>query len=257
MNHIPVLMYHRVCNDGEGEPSLFTVDKSSFKRQLQFCADHGFVTRPLDELLNCRNQNSSSKKSLVITFDDGYVDTLELAAPLLKEFGFSATVFILPDFSRRTNWWDTSKGIQEAPLMEPHQVVALQKMGFGIGSHGWSHRSLPWLNDEELADEFRRSKKATEELLGQPIHYFAYPYGDVDERVKAAAREANFRCAFATNSGPMSFHADLFQIRRTNMPNRSDNSFLYTKLFGVEKLVRTGWSLAKNVIGKDSRGSKS
>ena len=244
-------MYHRVIKNGEVEGTEFVVNVDVFERQLQYFAEQGYYTPPLAHVLgNCYRSVGKSHKPLIITFDDGYVDTLENAAPLLRQYGFSAIVFVVSDFSRRTNWWDARKGIAQAQLMGKSEVRSLHEMGIEIGSHGWSHRSLPLLNDEELTVEFDRSRKTTEDVVGQSVRYFAYPYGEVDERVEAAARRAGYVCAFATNSGPMFFHSDLFQIRRTNIRNRSGKTYLYTKLSGIEKTLRYGWSVTKKLIGK-------
>lgn len=250
-------MYHRICKDGEGEPSSFVVNVDVFERQLEYFFTQGYYTPPLGEVLtNSHTASSGKRKPLIITFDDGYLDNLENAAPLLQRYGFIANVFIIADFSRRTNWWDTPKNIAEAKLMEKDQVLSLRSMGIEIGSHGWSHRSLPLLDDVDLENEFVQSRRAAEDLLQTPVKYFAYPYGEVDERVKAAARKAGYVCAFATNSGPMSFHGDLLQVRRTIICNRADSMYLFAKLAGHEKAFRIGWSITKDVIGRKPRYNK-
>jgi peptidoglycan/xylan/chitin deacetylase (PgdA/CDA1 family) len=251
--NIPVLMYHRVCKKGETTPSPFVVEVDAFERQLAYFARHGYHTPSLGEVLSRRN--NALGKPLLITFDDGYLDTLELAIPLLARYGFSAVVFLVADFSRRNNWWDLPKGIPEARLMEKDHVLELKRLGVEIGSHSWSHPSLPTLSDAELAYEFTESRKAVEDLLQQPVHYFAYPYGETDERVKAAARRAGYHCAFSTNSGALSFYADLHQIRRTIICNRADSLYLYAKLSGIEKSLRVGWSVAKKVLRRKPRYS--
>jgi peptidoglycan/xylan/chitin deacetylase (PgdA/CDA1 family) len=158
-------------------------------------------------------------------------------------------VFIITDFTRRNNWWDLPH-TAEAKLMTEDQVVQMKSLGIEIGSHGWSHRSLPMLNDEALTEELRRSKEDAERLLGKPVRYFAYPYGEVNDRVSAFARQAGYESAFATNQGPLSFYSDMFQIRRTLISNRADDAYLYVKLSGIEKACRRGWSILKKAIGK-------
>lgn len=252
MDQIPALMYHRVTRDGEGEPSDFVVNVDVFEQQLRYFAEHGYYTPRLADVLADRHRAvEPAKKPLVITFDDGYQDTLENAVPLVRKYGFLANVFILP--ALRTNSWDAPKGIVEAKLMDRNQFPDLKRLGVEIGSHGWSHRSLPLLDDDDLADEFLLSKQAAEEILQQPVQYFAYPYGEVDERVKVAARKAGYVCAFATNSGPKAFHGDLLQIRRTIICNRADSLYLYAKLSGIEKTFRLGWSVTKKLIGRQPR----
>lgn len=251
MKHIPVLMYHRVCNDGDANQNEYVVEIDMFERQLRYFAEHNYYTPRIADVLDHRNNTAhTGGKPLLITFDDGYVDTLENVVPLLRQYGFSATVFIIADFSRRTNWWDVPKKIAEARLMEKYQVLDMRASGIEIGSHGFSHRSMPILNNDDLAEELFRSKRVVEELLAQPVQYLAYPYGEVDQRVKVVACQAGYRCAFATNSGPMFFHNDLYQIRRTLITNRDDELYLHLKLAGFDKALRWSWSRAKTIIGK-------
>lgn len=251
MKNIPVLMYHRVSKDNDGRHSKYVVDTKVFREQLRYFAEQGYSTPKLVDVLGGTNGDATRpQKPLLITFDDGYLDTFENAFPALRDFGFTAVVFVVADFSRRTNWWDAPKHITEAPLMDPGHIIEMGKHGIEFGSHGLSHRSLPLLSDDELEGELRNSKTKVEEILGQPVSYFAYPYGEVDERVKVATIGSGYDCAFASNSGPLNFHADLFEIRRVLIANHSNAPYLYVKLSGLEKAVKWGEWIGKKIIGK-------
>ena len=244
-------MYHRVCKKDERDPSKYVVDSNTFREQLRYYTENGYHTLKLSDILGDLNGTSDSKsKPLLITFDDGYLDTFENALPALRDFGCTATVFVVADLSRRINWWDAPKQIAEARLMEPKQMIEMSKHGIEFGSHGLSHRSLPLLNNDDLELELRNSKKIIEDVLGQPVPYFAYPYGEVDERVKNATISSGYACAFASNSGPLSFHADLFEIRRVLIANRSNSLYLYWKISGLHKSFKWGEWVGKKVIGK-------
>lgn len=249
--NIPVLMYHRISRGSEGRRSRYVVEHQVFREQLRRFAALGYTTPKLADVLARRNGTvEGNAKPLLITFDDGYLDTFELALPALREFGFTAIVFIVADFSRRTNWWDAPKHIPEAPLMEPEHILELKRNGIEIGSHGLTHRSLPMLNDDDLAYELERSKDLTEALLGEPVQYFAYPYGEVDERVKLATIRAGYACAFASNSGPFSFHADPFEIRRVLVASHHVAPYLNLKLSGLEKAFKWSEWIGKKIIGR-------
>lgn len=250
-DNIPVLMYHRIARGPEGGRSRYVVEYEVFRGQLRRFAELGYTTPKLADLLARRNGAvGGDSKPLLITFDDGYLDTFELALPALREFGFSAIVFVVADFSRRTNWWDAPKHILEAPLMEPEHIREMKRSGIEIGSHGLTHRSLPMLSDDELAYELERSKASAEELLGEPVQYFAYPYGELDERVKLATIRAGYACAFASNSGPFSFHSDPFEIRRVLVASHYSAPYLYLKVSGIEKAFKWSEWVAKKVIGR-------
>ena len=113
--------------------------------------------------------------------------------------------------------------------------------GIEFGAHSYSHSSLPALDDRRLETELVKSKVTIEELLHQPLAVIAYPYGDVDMRVKSAAQRAGFRCAFAAHTGPLRFYSDLFEIRRIPMCNRSSSVYLMFKFSGLDLLFR--WAL--------------
>jgi peptidoglycan/xylan/chitin deacetylase (PgdA/CDA1 family) len=252
MSNLPVLVYHRVTENGKGESSDFIVNSWTFERQLSYFRDKGYYTPALKDVLGDAVGRVSKKKPFLITFDDGYQDTLEIAAPLLRKFEFNAIVFIIPNFSLCTNSWDAEISSSEARLMTREQVLALRGMGFEIGAHSWSHHSLPALDDAELDMELRKCKTAEEELLQEPVISFAYPYGDVDERVMTAARNAGYSCAFATNSGPMSFHKSFFRVRRTRIGNSANRLYLFLKVSGIEKAYRVARSRVKGIIRRIS-----
>ncbi len=249
--NIPVLMYHRICSMDEKYSSRYVVDSNTFREQLRYFADAGYRTLKLSDLLgNTGGAANDEAKPLLITFDDGYLDTFENALPALRDFGYSAVVFVVADLSRRNNWWDAPKQIAEARLMEPKHMVEMSKHGIEFGSHGVSHRSLPLLSSEDLDLELRHSKRTIEEVLNQPVKYFAYPYGEVNERVKNATIGSGYDCAFASNSGPLGFHSDLFEIRRILVANHSNSPYLYWKLSGLSKTFKWGEWVGKKAIGK-------
>ncbi|MEO8167054.1 MAG: polysaccharide deacetylase family protein [bacterium] len=249
--NIPVLMYHRIANMDEREASKYVVDSKTFREQLRYFSEQGYTTLKLGDLLGDSNGDSApQRKPLLITFDDGYLDTFENALPALRDFGYSAIVFVVADLSRRNNWWDAPKQIAEARLMEPKHMIEMNKHGIEFGSHGITHRSLPLLSNSDLELELHKSKTIIEEVLEQPVPYFAYPYGEVDDRVKNATISSGYDCAFASNSGPLSFHSDLFEIRRVLVANFSNPAYLFWKLSGLSKTVKWGEWIGKKVIGK-------
>jgi peptidoglycan/xylan/chitin deacetylase (PgdA/CDA1 family) len=218
---------------------------------MEFLARHGFYTPPLAELLNGTTVNHpKGKRPIIITFDDGYRDNYENAFPVLREFGFSAIVFLVSDFSRRTNWWDRPQWLGNTELLQPHQIQSMRDSGIEFGEHSFSHRSLPGLNDHELDEELVKGRTALEAIVQDPLPVIAYPYGDVDERVKKAAKRAGYACGFAAHTGPLKFYSDLYEIRRIIMINRSDWAYLNFKFSGTDRFIRWGVWLVKNHVGR-------
>jgi peptidoglycan/xylan/chitin deacetylase (PgdA/CDA1 family) len=241
-----VLMYHRVCADGEAGPSEFVVAASTFRRQLRWLADHGFWTPRLSDVLRAGGRAPRRPgRPVILTFDDGYADTLERAVPALREVGFTAALFPVLDLERRMNVWDDEPALR-APLLSVRALRAVEEAGLELGSHGLRHRWLTRCGDDELREELVRSRKVLASVAARPLPVLAYPYGDVDARVKRAARAAGYEAALAVNSGPLELGADPFEIRRQRVADRASDAYLGVLLSGTEKLWQwSKWRLRK------------
>jgi peptidoglycan/xylan/chitin deacetylase (PgdA/CDA1 family) len=251
MKAIPVLMYHQVCEDGTFEPSEFIVSASTFRRQLQYMADHGFTTPHIADILG--RKNGIGDKPVILTFDDGYLNNYQVAFPLLQQFGFSALISLVADPALRTNAWDASKGIPSAELMEPCHIREMAEYGIEFASHTYRHRSLPHLSEEELTTELTKSKEVIEDILGKRVEALVYPYGDVDKRVKKAVRQTGYDCAFATHSGPLDFYSDLYEIRRMLIEDNADPVYMHWMLSGGKKAFMWGVGMTKKLFGKHNK----
>jgi peptidoglycan/xylan/chitin deacetylase (PgdA/CDA1 family) len=225
-----VFMYHRISSDKVPARSRWAVTQSTFRSHLEYLVRNGYSTPRLEDIVSgAYRQRDGGKGSVLLTFDDGYLDNYENAFPLLLEFRFSALIFLVADFSRRVNWWDRSSGLGGAPLLEKHHVQEMDAAGVRFGSHTSTHREMTALSDEELRGETRGSRKVLEDLLGRAVTGFAYPYGIRDRRVVSAVQEAGYTSAFGTSDGPPGFFDDIFQIRRINMEDQSGELFMRFK----------------------------
>ena len=244
-----VLVYHRVCAEEEAFRSTYVVSRSAFRRHLRALADGGYYTPRLGEALHGTPPSVHGRKPIMITFDDGYADNYHNAFPLLHEHGFSAVIFLVADVTRRTNWWDTPLGVPAADLLTPSQIRELTAYGAEFGSHTMTHAGLPTLSDSLMKRELVDSKDAIEQITGQEVVSFSYPYSHVTDRAKRGVREAGYDLAFAVNSGPFRFFADPLEIRRTNVTDAGEGRFKALKLSGAEKTLLWGWWLAKRATG--------
>jgi peptidoglycan/xylan/chitin deacetylase (PgdA/CDA1 family) len=137
----------------------------------------------------------------VVTLDDGYVDNLESAMPVLQRYGFTATCYVVSGSIGRFNNWDAEKLGIEKPLMSPAQLRAWHDGGMEIGAHTRSHPRLTQCNDAQLHDEIAGSKADLEDHLGAAVTQFCYPYGDMNDRVADVTREAGYDAATTTHRG--------------------------------------------------------
>ncbi|HET8538659.1 MAG TPA: polysaccharide deacetylase family protein [Anaeromyxobacter sp.] len=235
-----VLMYHRICRDEAWRPSAFVVTATAFRRQMSWLSRHGYYTpRVSDVLRDGGRAPCVCGRPVVITFDDGYADVLEHAVPILRSVGFTAAVFPVLDLARRFNHWDDAPALS-GPLLAPDELRAVEREGLELGSHTMTHARLTAADDDALAWELARSREVLAGIATRPLAVLAYPYGEVDDRVKRAAREAGYEAALAVNSGPLDWGADPFEVRRQRVGNGASDAYLRLILSGAEKLF--AWS---------------
>jgi peptidoglycan/xylan/chitin deacetylase (PgdA/CDA1 family) len=191
---IPVLMYHSIDYEKGNE---LRVPKEKFRQQMSLLKEKGYTTLTLNELYGFFiNGNPIPEKSVVITFDDGYVDNYYNAYPILKEFHFNAVVFVI------TNNIDKVKN-----YLTSDQIIELDNNGVEIESHTVNHEKLSTLGYDKQFETLKNSKEFLENLLNKSIDYIAYPYGDWNKNTLLAVRNANYKMAFST-SGTWSDKSD-------------------------------------------------
>jgi peptidoglycan/xylan/chitin deacetylase (PgdA/CDA1 family) len=188
-----VLCYHAISDEW---PAPLAVSQGDFHRQIRAFLQRGF--RPatfVDAVLG-----PSRGKTVAITFDDAYRSVFDRAFPVLAALGARATLFVptgLAGDGALLRWpgidhWIGGPWEAELESATWSQVGELAAAGWEIGSHSRSHPRLTSLPDAELVDELRGSQADCERKLGASCRSIAYPYGDVDDRVADAARDAGY-----------------------------------------------------------------
>jgi peptidoglycan/xylan/chitin deacetylase (PgdA/CDA1 family) len=150
----------------------------------------------------------------VITSDDGYRDNLEIALPIMRRHGFTATVFLVSRRLGGVNDWDGEGAVSGRPLMSLEEIARMREHGISFGAHTRTHPSLPDLPDGSVEDEIAGSRADLEQSLGEPIQTFAYPYGRRDERAVGAARATGFIAACNTHPEHARLGDELMQVPR-------------------------------------------
>jgi peptidoglycan/xylan/chitin deacetylase (PgdA/CDA1 family) len=198
MNTVQILMYHRVGHFPgrvRAHGALYC-HLPRFRAQMQMFKWLGYQVIGLDHAVEgLRSRQALPAKPLVLTFDDAYVDFLEHAAPVLLEHGYPATVYAVSDLIGQRSLWDAGVGPDPAPLMNAQQLREIQQMGFTIGSHSKSHLRLAQQTDDCVATEMRDSRLALEDLTGQRVVHFCYPYGSHDLRCLEIAAQTGYESA--------------------------------------------------------------
>jgi peptidoglycan/xylan/chitin deacetylase (PgdA/CDA1 family) len=188
-----VLMYHSVAPYDE-DPHEVTISPQRFERHMRWLRGRGLRGVSVAELLSARAEGRG--RGLVgLTFDDGYQDFATYAMPVLQQYGFTATAFVLAGRLGGHNAWD-APGPYKA-LLTADQVCQAAQSEMEIGSHGLDHVSLPEANDTRLSAETVRSRVILQELIGRQVRGFCYPWGHLDARVVKAVQAAGYDYACA------------------------------------------------------------
>jgi len=201
-------MYHSVS--GNGDP--LTVTPEELDAQLDYLQNAGFSTVTLHEVLDAEDGKVSlPRHPVVLTFDDGYEDAATQVLPRLVARGQKATFFIVSGHCARD---PASRFVQDRyRFVTWGEVRALQQAGMEIGSHSVSHRKLTGLHGAEMHAEIEQSRAALQDVLGQPVELFAYPYNAQQRSVRRAVEKAGYRGAVVGAHG----NTERFTLQRLTM----------------------------------------
>jgi hypothetical protein len=215
-----ILTYHSVGTPIEGDiDGVFNMAPEAFERHMRHLANcHAGKWVPLEV-----GTLKRELPGIIVTFDDGYMDNLSVAAPLLVELGIPFTVFVCTG----------AAGERRKGFLAPEDVRELSGLpGASIGSHTVSHHRLTQCADLILESELAGSKAYLEDLLGKEVDVLAYPFGAVDRRVRDEAEKAGYRigvtCRFDLNA-PL---RDPLLLSRTTIYSGDDPVILEQKLQG-------------------------
>jgi len=212
--YLPILTYHRILLEEptrERDPQRIAVSLEQFRRQMTWLKRLRYHVFPLEKYPDHLRLNKTlPSRSVAITFDDGYEEVFRFGLPVLKEFGFPATVFAVAEELGGQNAWDGG-GV---PLMSIDHYKEWAREGMNIGAHSCRHKHLTRENGETQRHEIIDAKHLLEDSLGQRMTTFAYPYGESDARVETLIKEAGYAAAFATDRALRNHVDNIYRIRR-------------------------------------------
>jgi peptidoglycan/xylan/chitin deacetylase (PgdA/CDA1 family) len=229
-HRLRVLMYHKV-NDGPLAP--LTVQVAQFDEQMSHLRDLGYTVVDLETVLSHYGAGAPlPARPVLITFDDGYRDNLENAAPVLERHGYPAVIFIpigylddeqpLPHEERFALHGRQNRTVDWGALAE------LEAAGVRVESHGISHRPLTELQLDEAAREIALSKLRLEERLGRPVRAFAYVKGS-EAHFRPVhlglVAQAGYEVAFTSVSGLNTLGTDPMRLHRYNVEPYAPRTF--------------------------------
>jgi peptidoglycan/xylan/chitin deacetylase (PgdA/CDA1 family) len=228
-----VLMYHRIGDAHNEWERQYCVSPATFAAHMQRLAREGMRAVSIDDFVAwLKGRRELPEQSFLLTFDDGFLGIHDHAAPVLRELGWPATVFLVTGLLGGRDEWcrlDNPSG-ETYPLLGPREIEALAADGFSFHSHTRSHPRLPTLNDAELIDQLAGSKADIERLLGGRCDFLAYPFGLADDRVVQTARAAGYAAAFSVRPGFNRRGEDAYRIRRLDVFGTDSAAMLARKV---------------------------
>ncbi len=203
-SRVPVLCYHRVLPDYiEGDDPIYSVLPEQFESQMAFLAEAGFISLSLQEYAEtARGARRPAKRSVLITFDDGYADNYKIAWPIAKKYKVKINLFLCTSYINQVNplamtndgyqivtdctpWLEGYNTLQEHMMRFPHlwrplnwaEIREMHESGVQMGFHSHGHRNLVLLSPEELATDIATGLSILQQELGYRPGCFALPYG--------------------------------------------------------------------------------
>jgi peptidoglycan/xylan/chitin deacetylase (PgdA/CDA1 family) len=235
-SRVPILMYHSISDNlfGMSHP-YFHINTlpGVFSEQMRWLRNSGYRTIGLNETLGGLQRGEDLSKTIVITFDDGYRDFYTDALPVLKQCGFTATIFLATDRIR-----STPERIAGADYLTWSDVRELHAEGICFGSHTVTHPDLRSLGPDQLEYELGHSKEIIEDHLGVPIESFSHPFGfpeedkDYTRYLEDVLCNLGYDYGVSTILGRASRESNRFFLPRLPVNSFDDRWFLRAKLQG-------------------------
>ena len=241
MRDTVVLCYHAVSEDW---PAPLSVRPDRLEEQLELLLRRGYRGATFSEAVLA----PPWRRTVAVTFDDGFRSVRDLALPILSRLGLPGTIFAVSAFAAgggRLSWdgidhWESGPHSHELESLSWDDLRGMSELGWEVGSHTRSHPRLTRLDDASLKDELRGSLEACRDGRQGGCSSVAYPYGDVDARVVAVAGSAGYRTGAALPARP---HARRpLEWPRIGVYHGDDRRRFVLKL---SRLVRAGRRLAR------------
>ena len=203
-----------------------------FDAQMAYLKENGYTTIAPGELYDSlANGTELPEKPVLITFDDGYEDNYQNAYPILKKYGFKATIFVITGFLDKQKNYLTWQQAQE-----------MEQDGISIESHTVNHKSMTELTDDQLRDELVNSKKEIEKRLDKKVDFVAYPTGTYNLHIANLVKEAGYKAAFTIKYGNVDKASNVYALERVPVFH-TENTFksFLERVRYVPLFERLGW----------------
>lgn len=211
---IPILMYHAI----EESSSAITVSARLFSWQMSWLQAQKCQVLTLSEIAHLIAKGDGfPERSVVLTFDDGFLSQYTEAFPILRHYGFPATIYLVSGYMGSMNNWDGQPPwVPRRPLIDWEKAREMQASGIEFGVHTVNHLRLNQLVREKIKEEIQESKIVIEKELSCKVKHIAYPYGEYNQVARELA-STQFITACSTKTGLVTAQSDRWALERVDI----------------------------------------
>ncbi|WP_342733620.1 glycosyltransferase [Bradyrhizobium sp. B117] len=213
VDRVPVLMYHRIADDGPEQLKRFRTSPRQFAAQMAWLKRNGYYTVTISDIVRHCQGGHLRGRPVLITFDDATIDFFDVAFPVLARHRFGAQVFAVTALVGKSATWDSEFGTP-SKLMTDIQILETSRAGIEFGSHLSTHRAADGLSNSELLAEMVQSQAMLQSWTQKPCNSLALPYGAYDERARYLAPKCGYQAIFTTRDGSVERGADPLSLPR-------------------------------------------
>lgn len=220
-----ILMYHSVAKRSSPGFRDFVVSPDRFSSQIAALASAGFTTLTVSDLVDARASNTElPPQTVVITFDDGFLDFIESAFPVLQTHGFTATLYMTTRYIGGRSQWLAPEGEAERRMLDWNDLQAVAAGGVEIGAHSDTHPQLDLVSPQVLARELTVPKVTLEDGLGMAVKSMAYPFGYSSRKVQEMTAHLGYSSACVVSDVVSSAADGIYSLPRLTVTGEHTGS---------------------------------
>ncbi|MBU0580505.1 MAG: polysaccharide deacetylase family protein [Candidatus Margulisbacteria bacterium] len=254
MKNLTILAYHRVCPEFRG---ALAVTPEQFEQHIISFLKKGYQIKNLKDIyeLYFKQGQSIPKKTLVLTFDDGYQDNYTYAFPVIKKYKLSATIFLAVNYINQKKHfrWDLEDpdlaniqlDARDYPLTWP-QIKEMHKYGLEFGSHTLDHPKLTKIPIHDAWQEIYQSRQDIEKELGTKVYSFCAPHGYLNSALTKLSEKAGYAVGVLNPPGianqDLHLNETIYSLRRIGVYQHDNVNRLLLKqsfLFNIYRKIRS------------------
>lgn len=253
---IPILVYHSVDTKCSSAYRRWMVLPGEFNAHMGVLADNDYQPMTISSLAaRLREGVPLPRRAIAITFDDGLSDFMTDALPVLRRYGFPATLYVVSGYVGKSSRWLAPLGEGARAMLNWQELRDISEAGIEIGAHSVHHPQLDILTLAKASQEIVGSKRALEDGLGREVPSFAYPHGYFTRTTQSIVRGAGFTSACRVRHALASETEDLFALSRIVMTSATSAGDLCGLISGAAlpvapragRAVEKGWRAMRRI----------